>query len=239
VDLGDGRLLLWVPVAENGHMPPNLRPTRDFFVLIGASGIDVPTNATWYNGDASGSSSLGSIASSSSSASSTSAPAASGAFGDALNQLILALNTDFSSIKGPVIPEDDSLSALSREYVSTVQLPGGQQTYLADTRDGTRLIVPFGSFPDEAAAKAKLNEVVAQIDASALPCCTLIKNENILPNLHTIYYLPFDLGGRMGPGLKNVILEVEMGKGVRIDTSGGSVKTYDQWTVNLRIYRMK
>jgi hypothetical protein len=241
VDLKDGRYILWIPAAENQHMPANLRPTKNFFMMIGESGIQLPSGNPWVRPTLQGAAAaVATVVNSAPVTTSTTAtaPIKTGDFASSLNQIIEALRGNFSSITGAEIVDDSPLAGLSTEYQSTIALPGAEKSYLSEgIGSARRFIAPYGDFRDQASAEKKLKEVVALIDAAALPCCTLVKNENRLDNLYSVYYLPFDMSGKMGPGLAGMVLEVEMIKSLGIDTSGGTIQTFDQWMVTLRVYK--
>lgn len=238
VNLKDGRYILWIPAAENQHMPANLRPTKNFYMMIGEAGIQIPSGAAWVSPTLQGV--APSAATVTTPTTVTTAPAKSGDFAPTLNQIIESLRGNFSSITGAEIVDDSPLAGLSTEYQSTLVLAGSEKSYLSEgLGSARRFIAPYGDFRDQASAEKKLQEVVALIDAAALPCCTLVKNENRLDGLYSVYYLPFDMSGKMGPGLAGMVLEVEMIKSLGIDTSGGSIKTFDQWMVTLRVYRQE
>lgn len=42
-------LVLRVPASENGHMPADMRLTRDIYFLINEDGVEIPVNATPHN----------------------------------------------------------------------------------------------------------------------------------------------------------------------------------------------
>ena len=240
VDLGDGRYILWIPANENQHMPANLRPTKNFYMMIGASGIQMPSGVTWAQPTLQGAAPAAPTPAATPAPVVNSAPVKAGDFAGSLNQIIEALRGNFSSITGAEIVDDGPLAGLSTEYQSTLLLPGAENSYLTQgLGSARRFIAPYGDFRDQASAEKKLKEVVALIDAAALPCCTLVKNENRLDNLYTVYYLPFDMSGKMGPGLAGMVLEVEMVKSLGIDTSGGTIQTFDQWMITLRVYRQE
>ena len=240
VDLGDGRYILWIPASENQHMPAHLRPTTNFYMMIGASGIQVPSGATWARPTLQGAAPAAPAPAATLAPLINTAPAKAGDFAGSLNQIIESLRGNFSSITGAEIVDDSPLAGLSTEYQSTIALPGAEKTYLSEgIGSARRFIAPYGDCRDQASAEKKLAEVVALIDAAALPCCTLVKNENRLDNLYSVYYLPFDMTGKMGPGLAGMVLEVEMVKSLGIDTSGGTIQTFDQWMITLRVYRQE
>ena len=243
VDLRDGRYILWIPAAENQSMPANLRPTKNFYMVIGESGVQLPSQNTWTRPTLQGAAQATSQAPTTPTAPTPSAASTTvkaGDFASSLNQIIESLRGNFSSITGAEIVDDSPLAGLSTEYQSTVALPGAEKSYLSEgIGSARRFIAPQGDFRDQASAEKKLKEVVALIDAAALPCCTLVKNETRLDNLYSVYYLPFDMTGKMGPGLAGMVLEVEMIKSLGIDTSGGTIQAFDQWMVTLRVYRQE
>ena len=73
----------------------------------------------------------------------------------------------------------------------------------------TTLTAEYGTYPDEATGLTAYRALVARVQDSRTPCCTFVATESDAEVLHSTAWIPFDLGGRMGP-LKEVMIQVQL-----------------------------
>ena len=145
-------------------------------------------------------------------ASAASAPAAS--TGDALGpDLEAALRSwvdGFKAHKGAAHTPEISYT----EYDTDLRMAGASRVKVVEHRafgisGQTTLTAEYGTYPDEATGLTAYRALVARVQDSRTPCCTFVATESDAEVLHSTAWIPFDLGGRMGP-LKEVMIQVQL-----------------------------
>ncbi len=222
--LPDGDALLWIPADENQGMAPKLVPAHDLFVMVRPGGL-MQANGTRALPD--GSLLPPPIV----------VPSVDVAtFGSQLDALIVALATDFASIKGAVIPNPNSILPMLEPtvYASTTPLDGAFSTSFWGTGAAATLVADYGDYDDPTQADAIVETLIAAVDAAPKPCCILVKDRLVNQVFVTTYYLPFDPSHQMAPGLASMVLEIEFHKHLAMDVNN---KLVDRYSVNLKIHR--
>jgi hypothetical protein len=231
----DGKYILRIPANENGFMPYDMRPARDIYFVINKTDVTL------------GSSSSGSSSAQygTSNTFSDSRPATVNyntivGFGAQLNALMEAYPGNFENIKGDKLPEDTKDAFKTQEWYSKVKLEGSEKTIVRKEWLGSTCSVQayYNEYKSKDDAMNKYRELIKKVQDAALPCCTMVQNDEYTSSeITSTAWLPFDLSGKMGPGYDKIILEVRVIKLLDIDKE--TFKTSDKWFVSLSVYKQK
>jgi hypothetical protein len=224
-DLGDDVVLLWVPMAENKHMPANMRDKTDFGVTIRKSSVALGEKKKLIiEGDESAPPAI-------------SINLAAKGFSDQLSNIVADYGNDFTTIKGDSIPGKKEGFLFNKEYTSLISLEGSEASLLSEEIfSGTlSFTARYGEYKDSIAARKKFDELVKKVDDAKISCCRWVKvDENTSEVLTTQAYIPFDLGGNMLPVYKDVMIEVSILKSFDL----ADWKMTDIWLVRVSVRKL-
>lgn len=222
-------IMVYIPAEENRFMPKDMQPLneRGFFMVFDSEAIaylnsnqQVTQTTTKQNNDDFRPSILMSEAKN---------------FPSQLNVLLEGLHNNFVDLKGKEIEEE---FALGEKNECLVQLQGANETYIYQGLGSVpTVIADFGDYKDKAEAQKQYEALAKAVSATAFPCCILVENNIENEILSNTYWLPFNLNGKMHPSMENMVMEVQMMKTLGIDSN--TFKTYDNYSITLRIYRQK
>lgn len=234
---GKKLIMLYIPKEENDFMPSDMQPNDElgFYMMFNREGVE------YVNGgddDApvpiknAGNQQTNSFTPS---VSRTSAYT----FNDQLNVLVEGLHNNFADLKGGEIKED---FLLGKKNEALVNLAGAEETYiyeaiLSGDVDGASAIAVFEDYKDMNEAIKAYKTLAQKVADTRFPCCTLVQNEQEDETLRTTYWLPFDINGKMHPSMAKMVVEVQLMKTLGIDSN--TFKTYDNYSLVLRIYKQK
>ncbi len=230
----DAKYILRIPASENGFMPYDMRPAHDIYFVINKTDVTV------------GKSSTGSSAEyGTSNAFLDSRPASPNynnvvGFAAQLNALMEAYPGNFENIKGDKLPENSKDIFKTEEWYSKVKLEGSEKTIVRKEWLGSTCSVQayYNDYKNKDDAMNKYRELVKKVKDTAMPCCTMVQNDEYTSSeITSTAWLPFDLGGKMGPGYDKIILEVRVIKLLDIDKE--TFTTSDKWFVSLSVYKQK
>lgn len=181
-DIGSDKVLLWIPMNKNGHMPAACRGEHDIYMVYGRSGLSMgdkvkaTVNVKQATSSGSGTGNGGDDGrtkpitgvlgggSGSNTNTNTNAgkTAATGNFVTQFETIIKAYPGNFSSIKGS---ETSEPNATFKEWKSKVNLAGSYDNYLADgfVNDHLEFTSIFDKYSTKQAALTKLNSLVAEV----------------------------------------------------------------------------
>ncbi len=219
---GEPVALLYVAPDDNSHMPQNMQPLdEDGLILlfkksaIKVEGLVDPSDTYDVSEEDNDGAS----------------------FETQLNSLINGLKDNFATLKGNEIKkENDAFDFLSKEYESKIMLKGAEKTVIRSSMGSFSVQAFYGEFRSKEDADAVYSLLVEQVEDSKLTCCTLVQDEQVLDNLVSTSWIPFDLNGKMDAKLKDMVLEVRSIKLVGIDKE---FKSYDYYSVSLSAYHQK
>lgn len=177
-DIGASKVLLWIPMNKNQHMPAACRGDNDIYMVYGRNGLSMgdKVKATVSIKQESGSGGDdgrtkpitgvlgGGTGSKPNTNTNTNAgkTAATGNFVTQFETVLKAYSGNFSSIKGSEISEPN---ATFKEWNSKVKLAGSYDNYIADgfVNDHLEFTSIFDRYSTKQAALTKLNMLVADI----------------------------------------------------------------------------
>lgn len=227
----DGKYILRIPASENKFMPYNMQPSHDIYFVINHADVTIGQSSSGssssYNAEP--------VKTTSSSNSYSSNPIG---FEAQINALLEGLPDNFEHLKGDKVPTKPNDIMPSEEWYSTVKLEGSEKTIIRKQWLGKQQSMQayFGEFKTKSEALDKFNSLVKKVDESKTTCCTLVKSENDNETIKSTAYLPFDLMGKMGPGYKDMVLDVTITKTFDFDKD---YKMLDRWSVSVAIYKQK
>lgn len=224
-DIGTDAVLLWVPMEINQHMPEDMRDKTDFLIMIGRDAVELGdkvslTGVSEDNAESDGASKIDVNAS---------------GFAAQLANVVSDYEFNFRHIKGELIKEEEGSLKMGDNFNSLIQLEGSESCYLAEEMLSTNLnfIATYGDFLNKDKAVGVYKDLVNKINETAFPCCTFVRlDEYNAETLISQGYLPFDLGGTMSEAFQNIVIEVNVIKGLKFSED---FKLIDQWSVVLRV----
>lgn len=216
-------VVLCIPPAKNTFQPANMQAKQNFFFIISKNGVVEGNNEPF----------VPTVTKSSNDFQPSVSMADAKDFPSQLNVLLEALHNNFADLKGKEVEEK---YALGEKNECLVQLEGANETYIyRGLGAAPSIIADFGDYKDRAEAQKQYELLAKAVSATSFPCCTLVENNAENELLSNTYWLPFNLNGKMHPSMENMVMEVQMMKTLGIDSN--TFKTYDNYSITLRIYR--
>jgi hypothetical protein len=146
--------------------------------------------------------------------------------------LVNAYPARFGDVKGDK-REDKSGLNLDTKYESKIKLDGASDIYVNEGLLGSiSLYADYGDFKTYAEAEAVYKGVADKVGTAKITCCQWVKNDSKLENITSSYWLPFDISGKMDPGFKDIVVQVQIIKGFDFDKD---YKMHDSYSVSLTI----
>jgi len=246
-DLGSS-VLLWIRLADNKHMPYDMRDKTDFFVNINRSAVNLGDKVTMEIDDQAEESPKAEAPSTTASASAQKTepkPAAASpvrinlsvtGFAAQLDQIVSDYANGFNSIRGDSIPREKDFILLSKEYKSKISLEGSKSSILSEEMFSRRLsfTARYGEYNDSTTARKEFDGLVKKVDEAQISCCSFVKlDESPSDVMTTQAYIPFDLSGKMLPEYKDLMIEVSILKSFNFDAN--TYKMSDVWLVRISV----
>jgi hypothetical protein len=230
--LNDNKSLLWIPAAENKHMPQGMIDSYDFYFVIGDKGLQLGDLVDPFSkGAASGKEPMkgGGVVSV--------APVQTGNdFASQLNAIVADYANGFKNIKGDLLPKENDVDII-KKYKSKIALRGTSKSYLSAGFGNTTLsyIAECGEDAPKEDIRMRFQSIVNQVDKVKFGCCTFVKNDEMKEdNLISQAYIPFDLNDKMGKAYDGLIVDVVMMKYISFDA-----EKQNHWTLFLRVYKLE
>lgn len=186
-DISPGLLLLYLPAAENGHMPAAIRPVEDIFFVIYKEGVlrgqlltpDLNASNSSLKANHGGmSTKVGEHTSKDSTQGETLFVQK---FVADFKALVADFATNFAKSKG--IPQENAMSEIMpsyKEYACKLPLEGTFNRYfstLAGTEERLSFMAEFGTYSNAGEAEKFLSILEAVTDTVGLNCCRLQKQK--------------------------------------------------------------
>lgn len=231
-DIGTDKVLLWIPMNKNGHMPAACRGENDIYMVYARSAVTlgdkvkatVNVKQATNNGGGGDDGRTKPVTGVLGGGGTNTKPVAQPATGNFVAQfesIIKAYGSNFSSMKGS---ERSTSGALFKDWNSYTKLAGSIDSYISEgiLNDHLEFVALFGSYSKQA-AQTKMNAIIADI-SRANPVVPLKKDPLETKEKSVIqFFIP------KGDVPKEYdYLLVEVGMYLNADTN--------QWAVELRVY---
>jgi hypothetical protein len=232
-DLGKDLVLLWISKEKNQHLPAEMLDKSDFLVVIGKEAVELGDKVSLYGDNKT-------VEPQTVSEPVVSAPKPvinlnSIGFHDQLVNIVADYQNQFKTLTGDLIPEEEGSISFTRQYKSKILLTGAVNSYIAEDKMNYKVsfIADYGDFSDKNVAIAKYHQVVALINRTEFPSFSIVKiDESVNESITSQAFLPFDMGGKMAPEFKKMVLEVNLTKSFSFTED---YKMVDRWSVYINV----
>lgn len=229
-DNGKDVTIIHIPLAENQHMPANMRPdTKDqFYMVLLTEGVTYEENnensifdQTAYedeNTDFEYSVYIDETDD----------------FDSQLNFIVEASHNNFDDLISDKIVEKEGALNFGDRFRSRVCLEEAKECYIATqllSKDRT-FIASYNDYTDQAQAELDYRYLVDYIEEMYFDCCTFVSDESTSESIDITYWIPFDIDDEMHPSLANAMIEVQLAKSFTIDSE---FKMTDIWSLVVRV----
>ncbi|MCC6760919.1 MAG: hypothetical protein IT252_06860 [Chitinophagaceae bacterium] len=234
-DIGTDKVLLWIPMNKNGHMPAACRGDNDIYMVYARSAVTLgdkvkatvnikqETNNGGGGDDGRTKPVTGVLGGGSGTKPQPATQAATGNFQAQFESILKAYGNNFSGIKGT---ERSASGAIFKDWNTSVKLAGSFDCYLTEgiLNDHLEYVADYGIIKNKNAAMIKMNALIANV--LKVGGTYALKRDNVETKEKSIVEL-FVLKGTAAKEYEYLLVEIGMYK--KGDTN-------DEWSVQILVY---
>lgn len=180
---GKDKVLLHIPASENQQLPQSLRPNRDIFFIMRASGIALSNTTDGF----------------------------SASFSEQLGFLLQASLHHFASLTDTT--SQSKLGLYGTQRNASHILEGAHHAFIEEALGGNRITYTavFPATNSQEEAVAWFEKRIQQIQITPLPACPLVRSRETNTELpYFARFFPHDFTGDMDPRFKNLVVTIQV-----------------------------